>query len=135
MTTAVRFDMQLCADNVTINDKDVSGGMRENASFLNFYGGQESNWNEQVQIYKTELAEREAEVAQGIRESATGKVPAQGVIDAMVILDEKVKELKRKLFAIERQASLYKNAVKAFTDRGNNIRSLNSSLRAELQSL
>jgi hypothetical protein len=103
--------------------------MADNSSFLAFYGTQQGLWEGQTNLVKMQLENQEAIVQEELRSS--GEKMTAGVTEAKVALDEEVQKLKKLLVVAKMQNTLYTNACKAFTDRGNNSRSLNTRQRGE----
>lgn len=127
----VKFNDELYVEHLKMDDFSVGEAMSDNHSYMGYYGSQQGKWEAQVRFFKLQLENRKAQVAQEIRSEATGKAPSQGVVDARVQLDPEVQQISKKLILAQEQETQYTNAIKAFTDRGNNARSKNSTQRAE----
>ena len=132
MATPEKFDYEKIHFAAQINELDPLPAVADNASWLSYLGYQQGLWEGVARRLKQQIINQESLVDQNAR--ASGAKVTSDAIKAMANLDPEVQELKRKLAFAEEQDTCYSNALKTFNDRGQNARSINTSLRAEQSS-
>lgn len=126
---ATKFDVEVFLKNIRVNKNDPMDDLSDNAGFLAYYGYQQALWEGTANTIKLKLKTEEALASKRIRENG-GKHTVESM-KAEVAIDEEVLKQSKRLVVAQTQDSLYTNAIKSFSDRGNNVRSIGTWLRAE----